>query len=146
MRRALWLATVLAMAVVACSDGATEDTEPPVAGVVLRVVVNGEVSADWTLADLEDQVVFNDLVIEGDTQSGPLLVDVLEASGVVEWTSGEVLGMGEGRVFAVSLDISSPEVDDGWILDVTKQGTLKLAAEALSRDMWVRDVGEIHIP
>ena len=146
MRRALSLATVLAMAVVACSDGATEDTEPPVAGVVLRVVVNGEVSADWTLADLEDQIVFHDLVIEGDTQSGPLLVDVLEASGVVEWTSGEVLGMGEGRVFSVGLDISSSEVDDGWILDVTKQGTLKLAAEALSRDMWVRDVGEIHIP
>ncbi len=146
MRRALLLVVALATTLVACSDGATEDTEPPVAGVVLRVVVNGEVSADWTLADLEDQVVFTELTIEGDTQSGPLLVDVLEASGVAEWISGEVLGMGEGRVFSVGLDISSAEVDDGWILDVTKQGTLKLAAEALSRDKWVRDVGEIHIP
>lgn len=146
MRRALWLATVLAMAVIACSDGTTEGTEPPAEDVVLRVVVNDEVSADWTLADLEDQVVFTELTIEGDAQSGPLLLDVLEASGVAGWTSGEVLGMGEGRVFSVGLDISSSEVDDGWILDVTKQGTLKLAAKALSRDMWVRDVGEIHIP
>jgi len=146
MSRALWLATVLTTVVVGCSDGSTEGREPPAQDVVLRVVIDTEVAVDWTLADLEQQVGFTDLTIDGDTQSGPLLLDVLDASGVEEWTSGEVLGMGEGRVFEVGLDISSSEVDRGWILDVTKQGSLKLAAAALPRAQWVRDVGEINIP
>jgi len=64
----------------------------------------------------------------------------------VDWESGEVLGSGEGRVFEVKLDVSSSEVDDGWILDVTKQGTLKLASADLARQEWVRDVGEIRFP
>jgi hypothetical protein len=54
--------------------------------------------------------------------------------------------MGEGRVYEVGLDISSSEVDDGWILDVTNKGTLKLAAVDLPRQNWVRDVGEIRFP
>jgi hypothetical protein len=128
----------------ACTDSAT--VEPPAEGVVLRIVANGDVAAEWTLTDLEEQVTFTDLTIDGDPQSGPLLLDVLNASGVEEWDSGEVIGMSEGRVFEVGLDISSSDVDEGWVLDVTKQGTLKLASAELPRDEWVRDVGEINIP
>lgn len=130
----------------ACSDGATAATDPPAADVVLRVVANGEVAEDWTLADLEAAVEYAELTIDGNDQSGPLLLDVLEASGVDEWESAEILGMGEGRVFEVTLEVNSTDVDSGWILDVTKQGTLKLASAGLPREQWVRDVGEIRIP
>lgn len=54
--------------------------------------------------------------------------------------------MGEGRVFEVSLPIAAAEVDAGWVLDVTNQGTLKLASVDIPRGQWVRDVGEIRIP
>ena len=54
--------------------------------------------------------------------------------------------MGEGRVFEVTLEIDSADVNGNWILDVTKQGGLKLAAADLPREQWVRDVGEIRIP
>ena len=85
-----------------------------------------------------------EIMIDGDMQSGPLLIDVIAASGVENWQSGEVFGMGEGRTFEVKLDVSASEVDDGWILDVTNQGTLKLAAADLPREQWVRDVSEIR--
>ena len=140
----IWPVVLLVLVGGACSDNAT--ALPPAEGVILRIVVDGDVVADWTLADLEEQVTFTDLAIDGDPQSGPLLLDVLEASGVGEWELGEVVGMGEGRVFEVGLDISSSDVDEGWVLDVTKQGTLKLASAGLPRDQWVRDVGEISIP
>ena len=146
MRKTLSLVTVVYIVMAACSGANTTGTEPPAEDVVLRVVLDGEVAVDWTLAGLEEQISFADLAIDGDTQSGPLLVDVLTASGVDEWTSGEVLGMGEGRVFEVSLPIASSEVDAGWVLDVTNQGTLKLASAELPREQWVRDVGEIRIP
>ncbi len=134
------------MMVAACADGGTESTDPPGADVVLRVVAGGEVATDWTMADLEAALEFAELTVDGDKQSGPLLLDVLEASDVGEWDSAEVFGMGEGRVFAVTLEIDSADVDGEWILDVTKQGGLKLAAADLPRQQWVRDVGEIRIP
>jgi hypothetical protein len=136
----------LLLIVAGCSDDAASATEPPADDVVLRVVVGGDVAADWTLPDLEDAAPFTERTADGDVQSGPLLLDVLEASGLEDWTSGEVVGMGEGRVYEVGLDISSSEVDDGWILDVTNKGTLKLAAVDLPRQNWVRDVGEIRFP
>jgi hypothetical protein len=138
------MGTVIVMA--ACSDGDTATTDPPAADVVLRVTTNGEVAADWTLAELEAAVEYTELSVDGNDQSGPLLLDVLEASGIDQWESAEILGMGEGRVFEVTLEINSSEVDNGWILDVTKQGTLKLASAGLPREQWVRDVGEIRIP
>ena len=57
-----------------------------------------------------------------------------------------MIGMGEGRTFEVGLDIAAVDVDQDWVLDVTNRGTLKLAAEGLARQQWVRDVGEIRIP
>jgi hypothetical protein len=135
--------------VVACG-GASPDgaptLEPPADDVVLRVIIGDELAADWTLADLEASVSFAEVDIDGDTQSGPRLLDVLAASGVDEWQTAQVIGMGEGRVFEVGLDIARANADDEWILDVTNRGTLKLAAPALAREQWVRDVGEIRIP
>ena len=130
----------------ACSDGATEATDPPAEDVVLRVVADNAVLVDWTLAELEAAVPYSGLTLDGDEQSGPLLVDVLAAAGVTDWNSGQIFGMGEGRAFEVTLNIDAAGVDDGWILDVTNQGTLKLASADLPREQWVRDVGEIRIP
>lgn len=138
---------VVAMIVIAgCADDVTDATEPPADDVVLRVVLAGEVAADWTLADLESRVDSVSIPIDGDDQTGPRLIDVLDASGVDGWETAEVFGMGEGRFVEVALDITSAQVNDGWILDVTKQGTLKLATADLPREQWVRDVGEINLP
>lgn len=138
---------VVAMIVIAgCADDQTDATEPPADDVVLRVVLAGEVAADWTLADLESRVDSVSITIDGDDQTGPRLIDVLDASGVDGWETAEVFGMGEGRFVEVALDITSAQVNDGWILDVTKQGTLKLATADLPREQWVRDVGEINLP
>lgn len=88
MRMTLWLVVLAAIGGAACSGGNSTGIEPPVEDVVLRVIVDDEVAADWTLADLEEQVAFAELAIDGDLYSGPLLVDVLRASGVVAWETG----------------------------------------------------------
>jgi hypothetical protein len=139
-------ATIMALVVVGCSAGSSDSGEAPAKDVALRVVVGDEVVRDWTLDELEAETDFADVTIEGDTQSGPLLVDVLAASGVNDWETGEVLGMSEGRVVDVTLDVESTSVDETWVFDVTNRGTLKLAAVDLPRNRWVRDVGEIRFP
>lgn len=142
-------ALAVAVVLIGACGGAADDApslDPPADDVVLRVIADDAVAADWTLEALEESVSFVDVDIDGDTQSGPRLLDVLAASGVGDWQTAQVVGMGEGRTFEVGLDIGVADTDDSWVLDVTNRGTLKLAAEALPRQQWVRDVGEIRIP
>ena len=143
-----WLAAPLVIGAVvgACGEDPNTGIEPRAEEVALRVVVGGEVAFDWTLADLEAATTFTTMNIDGDEQNGPLLLDVLAASGIESWDTAQVLGFGEGRTFEVSLDISGSQVDEGWVLDITNKGTLKLAADDLPRAEWVRDVGEIRLP
>jgi hypothetical protein len=143
------VALVAAATLIGACGGTAEDAlslDPPADDVVLRVIMDDALAADWTLDSLEEAVPFMEMDIDGDTQNGPRLLDVLEASGVEDWENAQVIGMGEGRTFEVGLDITAAETDASWILDVTNRGTLKLAAEGLSRQQWVRDVGEIRIP
>ncbi len=148
---AVWSALMATAALIgACGGGEAADggpiLEPPKDDVVLRVVAGDGLAADWTLAAIEESFSFARVDIDGDTQNGPRLLDVLAASGVEDWETAQVIGMGEGRAFEVGLDIAAADVDEDWILDVTNRGTLKLAAQALNRNHWVRDVGEIRIP
>jgi hypothetical protein len=146
VRTLVILGVVVVLLVAACSDDGAGTLDPPAGDVVLRVVVDNAVARDWTLGDLEAEVPFAETVVEGDKQTGPLVVDVIAASGVEGWEKAEVLGMSEGRVIEVTLDIDAATIDDTWILDVTNRGTLKLAAPDLPRQQWVRDVGEIRFP
>jgi hypothetical protein len=132
----------------ACSDDGSGDGSGggDGGGPVLQIVVAGDVVASWTLDELEETVSFAEIEIDGDSQSGPLLLDVLAAAGVNDWQTAEVLGKGEGRSFDVGLEMSASDVDRAWVLDVSNRGTLKLAAEDLPREKWVRDVAEIRFP
>ena len=134
------------LAISACSNGAGGGGGGDGGGEVLRVVVADAEVASWTVGDLEKAVPIVEIVVDGDTQSGPRLLDVLAAAGVDDWQIGEVLGKGEGRSFDVGLEISASDVDEGWILDVSNRGTLKLASANLPRQLWVRDVAEIRFP
>ena len=145
MRRAAALLAVGALLVAACGDdGGGTDGEG--AGVVLTVFVADEAVAEWTLEELQAEVDFITLTIDGDEQSGPRVLDVLAASGVTDWEIAEVLGKGESRSFDIGIEVRADDVGEGWVFDVTNRGTLKLAAADLPREQWVRDAGEIRIP
>ncbi len=143
MRRLLIVVAAATLLFAGCSD---DEASSPGDDVVLRVVDGYTVARDWTLAELEAEVPFREIVVDDDAQTGPRLIDVIAASGVDGWETGQVLGMSESRVFEVGLDIDAATVDDTWVFDVTNRGTLKLAAPDLPREMWVRDVGELRFP
>jgi hypothetical protein len=130
----------------ACSDGSGTEADDGEPQIVLTVYMADEVVAEWTLDALQAEVEFVTLVIDGDEQSGPRVLDVLTASGITDWETAEVLGKGEGRSFDIGIEINADEVDEEWLFDVTNRGTLKLAAADLPREQWVRDAGEIRIP
>ena len=149
LRKAVVTLIVLAVLTAGCGDDAGNGAGDGAGGaeeIVLTVYVADEAVAEWTLEDIESEFAAVTIVIDGDEQSGPLLSDVLAAAGVDEWTRAEVFGKGEGRSFDVAIEIFADEVDETWVLDITKRGTLKLASPELPKEQWVRDTGEIRIP
>ncbi len=136
----------LVLLIAACSSGGDSEADDGDQQIILTVYVADEAVAVWTLDALRAEVEFVTLVIDGDEQSGPRLLDVLAASGITDWETAEVLGKGEGRSFDIGIEVRADDVDEGWVLDVTKRGTLKLAAADLPREQWVRDAGEIRVP
>ncbi len=149
MRKGVVASVVIALLFLpACSDdgdGPSNGSGGNGGGSVLRIVVADEVAASWTLAELEQAVPFTEIDVDGDTQSGPLLLDVFAEAGISDWKTAEVLGKGEGRSFDVSVKLAVSDVDEEWVLDVSNRGTLKLAAANLPRQEWVRDVAEIRL-
>jgi len=144
-RFAVLLVPLLTAGFAGCGDDDAAAIAPRADDVVLRISQGGQVLADWTLDDLNTAVSFTEFDLEGSTQNGPLLLDVLAAAGVTSWERAEVIGWGEGRAFEVGLEIEAGDVDGGWILDVTNRGTVKLAADDLPKQQWVRDVAEIAL-
>ena len=142
-----WKMTMIAVMVLAAAVACSNDVDSPGGGdtVVLRVIRSDDTIAEWTLDRLASEMPLTERELDGQTQKGFLLLDVLAASNIGSWEWAEVAGKGENRAFDVVLQIDAGEVDDGWILDVTHQGTLKLAADDLPRDRWVRDVSEIAV-
>jgi len=139
------LVALLTTGLAGCGDDDDAAADPRAEDVVLRVSQGGQVLADWTLDELKAAIPFTEIDLEGTTQNGPLLLDVLAAAGVTSWERAEVIGWGEGRAFEVGLEIEAGDVDAGWIFDVTNRGTVKLAADDLPKQQWVRDVAEIAL-
>ncbi|GMU40788.1 MAG: hypothetical protein AMXMBFR23_16540 [Chloroflexota bacterium] len=118
---------------------------PEVGDVILTVRLADGSAVEWTLDRVRAELPEASMVLDGDAQTGVLLQDLLAASGVTDWTRIEVGGRSEGRAFEVGLTVTPGEIDEGWILDISNRGTLKLAADDLSRQKWVRDVNEIVV-
>jgi hypothetical protein len=136
----------------ACSSGGgagsgsgNAPSEGDTSVVILRVTRGGETLAEWSIDRVRAELTISTAPADGEDQEGPTLLDLLAASGVGRWTNLEVLGFGPQRSFEVGLDVEFDDVDEGWILDISRRGTLKLAADALGRERWVRDVTEIRI-
>ncbi len=126
--------------------GSGKNVSPtPGTTTLFTVTQGGKTLKTWTLEELQAAVTFTSITVDGDQQNGPLLKDVLAASGVTSWAKGEVDGRGPSRSFDVAVPIDPSQVNDTWIIDITKRGTVKLAADNLPREQWVRDITEIKL-
>ncbi|MEZ4502521.1 MAG: hypothetical protein R3C39_07840 [Dehalococcoidia bacterium] len=140
---ALFVALATAL-VISCTDDGDSSAAPTLGpGVVLNVTRGDELLKAWTLDEIL-ALPQQEIEADGDTQTGPWLRDLLAASAVGTWQHATVHGSGEGRAFDIELEIESGPAE-GYVLDITRRGTAKLAGQDLPRERWVRDVTEIRI-
>lgn len=81
--------------------------------------------------------------MQGGTETGPGLLDVLRRAGVTDVTTITIIGTGardSGRLVMAAGDIGSETV-----LDIAKRGTVKVAGPNIPREDRVRDITGIEV-
>ena len=108
----------------------------------VKVTRQGEELASFDLVALQ-AVGMKKVVVQGGTEQGPAVLDVLRKAGVTQFRSITVLGTGQrdsGRI-----QLQSSEIGPETVLDIAKRGTVKIAGPTIPRDKRVRDVTEIQV-
>jgi len=136
-------------------DGAVQASEALVSldTNVLTVTLDGSVLRTWTYRDFTS---FTFTCIDasngsGDSddanQSGPLLVDLLGASGVPEWTSLTISGVvTTNNDLAASATLTFAEASQGWLLTIDKSGQVRFPdPRGTGRDDWISMISEIAV-
>ena len=108
----------------------------------ISIVRDGEILRTYDLEAL-GELESRSLVMQGQEQEGPSLLDLLAKAGVDDFTSVTVVGQGvrDDGVIVLSRD----EVDEDVLLDLAVRGTMKLCGPDISWDERVRDVERIEV-
>jgi hypothetical protein len=113
-----------------------------VQGYQIVVTRDGRELAGFDLEELR-ALPQSKVVVDGKTESGPALGDVLKAAGVSNFTSVTVRGMGLRDSGTITL--LRAEVGPDVLLDFAQRGTMKVVSPDLAWEARVRDVTGIEV-
>ena len=108
----------------------------------VRITRGGRELASFDLSALK-AIGMQKVVVQGGSEEGPRLLDVLRKAGVASFSALTVLGAAthdKGR-----LDIAAADIGTDTVLAVAKRGTVKIAGPKIPHDKRVRDVKEIQV-
>jgi hypothetical protein len=108
----------------------------------VRITRDGRELASYSLAAFEAMAA-KKVVLQGGSEQGPALVDVLKLAGAGSFSAVTVLGLGtHGNK---RLDLAAADIGPDTVLDIAKRGTVKIAGPAIPFDKRVRDITEIQV-
>ncbi len=76
--------------------------------------------------------------VEGKSESGPALLEVLKAAGITDFQQVTLTG-------DVVLALAKDQITSDVLLDFTNRGTVKLAATSIAKNKWVKDITKIEV-
>ncbi|MEP7135731.1 MAG: hypothetical protein ABI904_12440 [Chloroflexota bacterium] len=109
-----------------------------VAPALFQVVKADGSKFDVTLDALKKLPLAN-ITVDGKVQEGPKLMDILNLTGVTDFTEVTLTGS------ASPVTLTRAQVDDNTILDFNNHGTLKLATTYVPMPDWTKDITEITV-
>lgn len=150
MKRYLFLSCLLfALALAACAPAtaqpAPDEPKTPqalqptaVSGMLFVVILPDGSSVDITLDQLKS-LPLAQLTVDGKTEEGPKLMDVLTLAGVTDFSEVSLEGSSSPAT------LTREQVDDNTILDFNNHGTLKLATTYIPKANWTKDISKITV-
>jgi hypothetical protein len=77
--------------------------------------------------------------------NGPTLASVLNLAGIKDYKTVKVVGMDRGRMATAELTLTSQQVTDKTILDITNRGTCKFVSPDVVFENWIYDITTLEI-
>ncbi len=149
-KKIFFLFVSLCLLITACTSQATEapsadgpktpqSLQPTaISSALFQVVKPDGTKVGVTVADLKT-LPLKQLTVDGKTEEGPGLLDVLYFAGVTEFTEVSLTGSSSPAT------LTREQVDDNSILDFTNHGTVKLSTTYIPKANWTKDVAEIVV-
>lgn len=109
-----------------------------VSGMLFVVILPDGSSVDITLDQLKS-LPLAQLTVDGKTEEGPKLMDVLTLAGVTDFSEVSLEGSSSPAT------LTREQVDDNTILDFNNHGTLKLATTYIPKANWTKDISKITV-
>jgi len=109
-----------------------------VAAALFEILRSDGTSIGIMIADLKT-LPLKQLTVDGKTEEGPGLLDVLALAGIAEFREVSLTGSSNPAT------LRRDQVDDNTILDFTNHGTIKLATTYISKPGWTKDVSKIEV-
>lgn len=132
----LSIALLFSIFLSACSNQAAstaETTSPALFEIVLQ---------DGTVFPVTAEVIASlpaaSEMIEGKSQDGPRVSDLLKAAGVKDYT--QLIFNGTG-----TYTVTADQVNEHFILDLSNRGTYKMASPDIPKVDWVKDITRIEV-
>ncbi len=134
----------------ACTSPATETPktdspktpqalQPTAISTALFQVIKADGSRVGITVENLKALTITQVTVDGKTEAGPRLLDVLALAGVTEFKEVSLTGSSNPAT------LTRDQVDDHTILDFTNHGTVKLATTYIPKPNWTKGISKIEV-
>jgi len=135
MRAKLLIPALVFLSLVAAACGGPQ---PGASAALFQIVKPDGTRVGVTLDDIIGMPAVQ-VTVDGRTEEGPTLLDVLNFAGVTDFSEVTLKGSSS------PVTLTRAQVDDNTILDPTNRGTVKLATIYVPKPDWTKDITEITV-
>lgn len=119
--------------------GAGGQKDEKVANYTVKVVYDGKELKSYTIDDIK-KMTATSFDLDGSTESGPSFDYILTQNSIKDYSKITITGM-----LKDTATLTKEQVAKGTLLDITNHDTVKLAAKAIDKNKWVKDIATIEI-
>lgn len=105
----------------------------------VKVVYDGTEIKSYSLEDIK-KISSTNVEVDGKTEEGPSISYIMNENNIKDYSKITFIGMWKD-----SLTMTKEQIEKGTLLDITNHGTVKLAAKAVKKDEWIKDISTIKI-
>lgn len=139
------LTILLAMALQGCASGSGSGTgsggqkDKKVENYSVKVIYEGKELKAYTIDDIKKMPVIS-FDLDGSTESGPSIDYILNENNIKDYSKIIFTGM-----LKDTNTLTKEQISKGTLLDITNHDTVKLAAKAVDKNTWAKDIATIEI-
>ena len=105
----------------------------------VKIVYDGKEIKGYSIDDIK-KMPTTSFEQDNSKEEGPSIATILTENNIKEYSKITFIGMWKD-----SITMTKEQVEKGSLLDITNHDTTKLAAKAINKDKWIKDIATIKV-